>query len=42
MEKFDKNWKHIDERILKLYINIWDYKLTIMEYMRLMKIMELQ
>jgi len=25
-----KNWEAIDERILKLDINIWGYKLTIM------------
>jgi len=24
-----KNWGSIDERILKLNMNIWDYKLTI-------------
>jgi len=24
-----KNWASIDERILRLYMNIWDYKLTV-------------
>jgi len=30
MESFHKkNWESIDARILKLYVNIWGYKVTI-------------